>query len=86
MSYRVVFMPEAEEDLKQLDRVVAERITTRISWLAQNFEAIAQEPLSGSLSGLFKLRVGSYRVLYSTDSGQRLITVHLAGHRRDIYK
>ena len=31
-------------------------------------------------------RVGSYRVIYEINRKERLLTVHLVGHRRDIYK
>ena len=48
-------------------------------------KAVAQRILK-KLKGLFKLRVGSYRVFYSFDREERIITVHLIGHRREIYK
>lgn len=86
MTYGVVFLPEAEEDLKRLDRAVGQRILAKISWLARNFESLVPERLSGSLRGLYKERVGSYRVLYSVNSEERLIAAHLIGHRRQIYK
>ena len=43
-------------------------------------------PLRGELKGLFKLRVGSYRVFYSFDREKRTIYVYLIGHRQEIYK
>ncbi|MBC7344612.1 MAG: type II toxin-antitoxin system RelE/ParE family toxin, partial [Clostridia bacterium] len=63
-----------------------QRILAKLKWLADNFADLAPEPLGGELKGLFKLRVGSYRVLYSFDREKRVIYVHLIGHRRDIYK
>lgn len=53
--------------------------------LASLDKAVAQRILK-KLKGLFKLRVGSYRVFYSFDREERIITVHLMGHRREIYK
>ncbi|WP_334712675.1 type II toxin-antitoxin system RelE family toxin [Nostoc sp.] len=41
--------------------------------------------MSADLSGLFKLRIGYYRVIYSFDIEVQLITIHQVGHRRDIY-
>ncbi|MEA5533051.1 type II toxin-antitoxin system RelE family toxin [Crocosphaera sp. XPORK-15E] len=41
------------------------------------------QELSANLSGLFKLRIGDYRVIYSFDDD--FITIHQVGHRRDIY-
>jgi mRNA interferase RelE/StbE len=44
------------------------------------------ERLQGRFKGLFKLRVGDYRIIYELDDPRRLIVVHLVGHRRDIYR
>ena len=84
MSYQVEFMPRAREDLAHLDRVIAHRVLTKIRWLSENFDNLIPEVLTGDLKGLFKLRVGSYRVIYAVQE-KRLITVHLIGHRKDIY-
>ena len=86
MSYRVEFSPEALDDLARLDTMVARRIFAKTSWLGENFENMTPEPLSGDLRGLFKLRVGNYRVIYSVHPSERFIHVHMVGHRRDIYK
>ncbi|MBI4189547.1 MAG: type II toxin-antitoxin system RelE/ParE family toxin [Betaproteobacteria bacterium] len=43
------------------------------------------ETLSGDLSGLSKIRVGDYRILYEPDHNRKVLTVHLVGHRREIY-
>ena len=52
-------------------------------WLGENFDDIRHQALSANLSGLFKLRIGDYRVIYSFDDD--FITIHQVGHRRDIY-
>ncbi|MDJ0737498.1 MAG: type II toxin-antitoxin system RelE/ParE family toxin [Nostocaceae cyanobacterium] len=57
----------------------------KIRWLCENFDDISPQALSADLSGLFKLRVGDYRVIYSFDTEVQLITIHQIGHRRDIY-
>ena len=86
MTYQVKFMPEALEDISRLDKTVAQRILTKIRWLSENFDNLTPEVLSGDWKGLFKLRVGGYRVAYTVNQKDQLITVHLIGHRRDIYK
>lgn len=49
-----------------------------------NFENVSPQALSSNLSGLFKLRVGDYRVIYSFATKEQRITIHKIGHRRDI--
>jgi len=82
----VEFAPGAEADLRGLDKAVAQRVLRRLRWLAENFEATTPEPLSGPWQGVFKLRVGDYRVLYTCDKVQRKIIVHLVRHRREVYR
>lgn len=86
MSYNVELRPEALEDLKFIDSVVVDRVLKKLDWLKENFEILTPKSLKGDYKGLFKLRVGDYRVLYTCDKKQKLISVHLIGHRRDIYK
>ena len=69
-----------------MDPPVARRVVDRIRWLAEHFEEITPEPLTGDLAGLFKCREGDYRVIYEPLRKERVIVVHEIGHRRDIYK
>jgi mRNA interferase RelE/StbE len=61
--YRIRVLETAARELARLDRPVGQRIVERIRWLAENQEAIGREPLADDLTGLYKLRVGDYRVL-----------------------
>ena len=86
MLYEVSFKPEAVDDLRRLDKAVAQRILRRVRWLSENFDSATPESLTGEFKGLFKFRVGSYRVIYEVARGEHLLTVHLVGHRREVYK
>lgn len=63
-KYWVRILKAASQELARLDKPVARRIAQRINWLAENLEAVRLETLSSELAGLYKLRVGDYRVLY----------------------
>jgi mRNA interferase RelE/StbE len=84
--FQVDFTPVAATDLARLDKPVAQRVLKKIRWLAENFEAITPETLTGPWQGVFKLRVGDYRVLYTCDREKQKILVHFIRHRREIYK
>ena len=83
--YQVEFRPRAVKDFEDLDELVADRVLKKLRWLAENFDTIRPEPLAGVFSGLFKLRVGDYRIIYQADREKKLLTVRLVGHRREIY-
>ena len=63
MAWQEEFSRQALDNLRDLDRPVAARALRRTRWLADNFESLTPEALSGELRGLFKLRIGSYRAL-----------------------
>lgn len=86
MNYLVQFTPEAFDDLAGLDTTIARRIAEKIQRLADNFDLIQPEPLIGRYAHLFKLRVGDWRVLYTFDSVQHCITIHVIAHRSKVYK
>ena len=83
MRHRIEFSDKAVESLESLTATIRERIFKKICWLGENFDNIRHQALSANLSGLFKLRIGDYRVIYSFDND--FITIHQVGHRRDIY-
>ena len=85
MTYSVEVLEEAVVDLEKLTSATQDRILRKVQWLAENFETLTPLGLSGRLSGLFKLRVGDYRVIYSFNADAKHIVVRQIGHRRDIY-
>lgn len=84
--YDLELMPEARDDLADLDKPIAQRVFNRLRWLAENLDSITPEPLTGDWKGLFKFRIGSYRALYTINQAERRLTVHLIKHRREVYK
>lgn len=84
--YEVDFTSEAEDDLVRLSKPIAQQIFKKMRWLAENFELITPEPLTGQWQGFFKLRIGDYRAVYTFSQTEQTITVHLVKHRREVYK
>ena len=85
-KYSVVVLPKAIHGLSGIDKHVAKGITDKLTWLSENVGSINTLPLTGELSGLFKLKIGDYRAIYELNHKKKIITVHKIGHRRDIYK
>ena len=84
--YQVIILPKAFEDLSKIDKTIAERITDKLTWLSENIDNITPLPLKGDLSGLYKLKVGDWRIIYDIDHKEKVITVHKIGHRKEIYR
>jgi len=86
MSFRVEWEQSALSSLDKLPRSIINRLLAKIIWLTTNIEKIKPEPLSGTLKGYWKLRVGDYRVIYTLKQSEKLIVIEELGHRREIYK
>lgn len=85
-SFEVRVQPEALEQLQALDAAIGARVRNKIAWLGEHAELVRHRPLSANFAGLFKLRIGDYRVIYELVSERRILVVHRVGHRREIYR
>lgn len=83
-KYALTFRPAALRALRKLDRQITERIKAATEALQDNPHPPGAKMLTGS-HGLWRLRIGDYRVVYTIDDQQRIVRVAAAGHRRDVY-
>lgn len=81
--HKVEWEKEALDDLQNIDKPILKRILNKISWFSQHFDNITPEPLSGDLAGMFKVRVGDWRIVYTIKN--EVIVIQAVGHRREIY-
>ena len=86
MPYAVEIQASADDDFDRLDAAIARRVRNELVELSGRAEAAPHEALTGPLRGLFRLRVGDYRVLYTLDHGNRRITVRSVQHRNEVYR
>jgi mRNA interferase RelE/StbE len=84
--YSIRILKPASKELEALDRSIAKRIADRIQWVAAHLDSTKLYPLKGELNGLYKIREGSYRILFEVLRNEQTIVIHAIGHRRDIYK
>jgi mRNA interferase RelE/StbE len=85
LAYRIEFTPRAERDFKSLDGSVRGRIKQRIDSLAENPFPSGIKKIEGE-DGLYRLRVGDYRILYQVKGKILLVLIVGIGHRRDVYR
>lgn len=83
-KYGLAFRPAALRALRKLDRHVAERIKAATEALRENPRPPGSKMLAGS-HGLWRIRVGDYRIVYTIDDERHVIRIAAAGHRRDVY-
>ncbi|MGA7722296.1 MAG: type II toxin-antitoxin system RelE/ParE family toxin [Ignavibacteriaceae bacterium] len=84
--YSIRLLKSASKELGKLDKQTAQRIVKRLHWLSLNVHSTKVFPLKGYLTGLYKLREGSYRIIFEILENEMTIIIHSIGHRKDIYK
>lgn len=86
MSYVVEVLPEAR---RQLSRLQEKHLFAVLEFiygvLADNPQRVGRA-LRFELEGLYGARRGELRVVYEIDDEQRVITIHRAEHRGDVYR
>lgn len=85
-KFTVRLTPAAQKDLRRLDRQHEDQVIKAIDGLEDDPRPFNSEELAGRSKGLFRVRTGSYRVLYEIDYEQSIVTVTRAKHRRDAYR
>lgn len=84
-QYRIVFARSARKELQTIPRAVAEHVLEKIGSLLVNPRPSGCKKLHGQ-SGLWRIRVGEYRIVYSIDDANRVIDVSVIRHRSDAYR
>ena len=88
MAWKIEFVPAAAKELKKLGKTEAARIITTL----EKRIAVLDDPrtlgsaLTGDLGGLWRWRIGDYRVVARIDDEHITILVVRVGHRREVYR
>lgn len=85
MSYRVELRRTAQKEINALPELVYKAIARIISSLEQEPRPLRVKKLAES--GLWRIRVRKYRVVYAIDDEAKLVTiVRIARRKEDTYK
>jgi mRNA interferase RelE/StbE len=85
VAYRLQETAAALRDLQALPRDILIRIEARMQALTENPRPRGVERVQGTQAGL-RVRVGAYRILYTVDDTQQVVTIGRVRHRRDVYR
>ncbi len=86
MAYNVIWHEGTLKDLKKLNRTLVKKIVAKVkNYLSQDPVKLGT-PLKGNLKGLYRFRIGEYRVIYVIDQAEKKIIILKVNHRRKIYK
>lgn len=83
--YRIYLEAEAEKDLKKLPSSVFNNILKKIKELQDDPRPPNCKKLKSSES-FWRIRIGSYRVIYEIIDSSKRIDIYKIKHRKDAYR
>ncbi len=83
--YSLEISRTAEKQLKKLDQADRQRVVKAMVALADDPYPRGSRKLTG-YDDVFRIRVGSYRVIYSVSGTKLVIVILKLGHRKDVYR
>lgn len=84
---KIVLSRGAEKWLRKADPSVARSIRDALRWIAKaDNPRVKGKALTGRLAGLWRYRVGDYRIICRFDDGLLTVLVVRIGHRSNVYQ
>jgi mRNA interferase RelE/StbE len=85
--FKLRFLGKALEDLQKIDRAHQKIIKAKLLILAENPEALKNNirRVAGTGDPLYRLKVGSYRVIFRKENDALIILIIRIGHRKSVY-
>jgi mRNA interferase RelE/StbE len=84
-QYKITFARSARKELQALSCSLAERFIKKVEALASNPRPSGTKKLRGQ-SGLWRIRVGEYRIIYSIDDSNLVVDISVVRHRDEAYR
>lgn len=83
--YRVEYAAGVEKDLRPLPRSLKAKALEIVENLLAR-DPYQGKPLTGPFKGLYKFRIGDYRIVYAIEKDRLTIFVLRIRHRKDAYR
>jgi len=85
VTYTLCWNEGAKYDLRMLGKAEALRIVKKLESHLVRDPLSLGKPLSANLSGIYRYRIGNYRVLYQVIQKDLVVMVVRIGHRKEVY-
>jgi len=84
-EYKLIYHKSAVKFIAKLDKTSQERIATGLKGLLYSPPEGDIKRLKG-YTDLYRLRIGSFRVIFNVDHQKQIVYIEAIGNRGDIYK
>jgi mRNA interferase RelE/StbE len=85
MTYTIAISTSAAKALAKLEKASRLRMVGAIELLSVDPRPPGAKMLRGGEHGLWRVRVGDYRIVYAIEDDRLLVLVLRVAHRREVY-
>ena len=82
--YRLIIPPHVAEIVRHLPPDLKRSVKQALRSVSA--DPFAGVPLVGELTGLWRIRIRRFRIIYKPDRKARVIRIFALGHRREVYE
>ena len=88
MTWTIEYARSVRKDVRKLDHQARERIRHYLEERIASLDDPRQlgDPLRGTMAGLWRYRVGDYRVIAEIQDDRLVVLVVRVGHRKAVYR
>ena len=87
MSWKIEIDKDVQRSMRKLDKQTAKRITSKLREISQLEDPRSTgKPLVGNMAGLWRYRVGDYRIICDIEDEVLLVLVVDINHRSKVYR
>ncbi len=86
MTYSILIKKSAERAMGRLPKADRAQVDKHIAALASHPRQPGAIPLQGGGKGLWRVRVGDWRIIYEIRDDRLIVLVVNVAHRRDVYR
>lgn len=84
MMYRLEITAQARRELKTIQQLYEEEVSSALREIKE--DPLTSKALVDELKGRYSYRIDVYRIIYTINRKDKVISVLSAGHRSTIYK
>ena len=86
MAWTIEVSERALRSLRKMDKQIARRVRDELLEIAKLEDPRSRgKVLTGNLAGVWRYRIGDYRILCDIEDGRLVILVIDVAHRREVY-
>lgn len=87
VAWTIKFTEKADKEMRKLDKPVSARILTALGEVSRlDDPRLRGKALTGNFSGLWRYRIGDWRVVCDLIDGELVVLVVEVAHRRNAYR